>query len=557
MRRNRRLGATQRRICSTPRTIASPKRFLLPATGPTQSPATRPHPRSRGSRFPRRPRAPAAPDGPGLRCATPFGYGIPVRDRKWLILSSVSVGTFMATLDGSIVNISLPNIQQAFRIDVPTVEWVVVAYLLVVGSVLLPFGRLGEVLTFKRVYLAGFALFTAASALCGSAPSAAALVAFRVLQGVGAGMLQAMGPAIVARTFGPRERGKALGVNAISVSVGLSIGPALGGLLTQLATWRAIFFVNVPVGLFAIAWASRVLPAEEPGQRQPFDVRGAALSALAVFSLLMVLSNGQEWGWASPVVIGFGLVFVIAGGGFLLAERAADHPMIDLELFRVRAFSAGLASVVIAFAGLFTATFLMPFLLEDGSGFSPLDAGLLLTPIPITTAIVAPFSGAFSDRFGQRIPASAGIAVMVLGLLSLTQLPTAFAVPDLVWRLVLVGIGQGLFMSPNSSAVLGAVPRNRLGTASATLAQMRINGQALGIAASGAIVAARLPVHLAGLAGHVGPALAENDALVLAIHDAFIIAALVCATGIVTSLVRGPRVPARAGARGDPGDVAA
>jgi len=176
--------------------------------------------------------------------------------RKWLVLSSVSVGTFMATLDGSIVNISLPYIQQGFGISLVAVEWVVVAYLLVVGSLLLPFGRLGEVLTFRRVYLAGFAIFTIASVLCGVAPSAPGLILFRVVQAVGAAMLQAMGPAIVARTFEPHERGRALGLNAVSVSIGLSLGPALGGLLTEVGSWRAIFLVNAPVGLFAILWAA-------------------------------------------------------------------------------------------------------------------------------------------------------------------------------------------------------------------------------------------------------------------------------------------------------------
>jgi EmrB/QacA subfamily drug resistance transporter len=457
--------------------------------------------------------------------------------RRWLILSSVSVGTFMATLDGSIVNISLPKIQESFGVDLATVEWVVVAYLLVVGSVLLPFGRLGEVLTFKRVYLVGFAVFTLASALCGFAPSATVLILFRILQGLGAGMLQAMGPAIVARTFGPGERGRALGINAISVSIGLSLGPALGGLLTEFGTWRAIFLVNVPVGIFAILWAARILPAEQRRAGQSFDLLGAALSSTAVFALLLALINGQSWGWSSPPTLGLLAAFVVLGALFLFVERRAAQPMIDLALFRIRAFSAGLASLVIAFSGLFTATFLLPFLLQQGSGFTPLEAGLLLTPIPITTALVAPFSGALSDRIGSRLPASAGIAIMALGLLSLTELPAAFAIPDLVWRLVLIGLGQGLFMSPNSSAILGSVPRRRIGTASGTLAQMRVTGQALGIALSGAIVAIRLPVHAAGLAGE-GSA-AAGEALAMAIQDAFIVAALLCGIGIVTSALRG------------------
>jgi EmrB/QacA subfamily drug resistance transporter len=467
-------------------------------------------------------------------------------ERKWLILTSVSLGSLMATLDGSIVNIALPAMQTDFRVDLTTIQWVVVAYLLVVGSLLLPFGRLGEVLTFKRVYLVGFAVFTLASVFCGASPNETALIGFRVIQGVGAAMIMAMGPAIVARTFPAAERGRALGLNGISVSIGLSLGPALGGILTQVATWRAIFLINAPIGLLAILWAARVLPAETPGKGQSFDARGATLSGAALFALLLALSDGQQWGWTSPAVVGLLIAFVVLGAAFIAAERSSIQPMVDLALFRIRPFTAGLASVVVAFAGLFTATFLLPFLLQQGRGFSPIEAGLLLTPVPITMALVAPFSGAASDRFGPRVLASTGMAIMALSLLSLTLLPVDFGLPDLIWRLVLLGLGQGLFMSPNSSAVLGSVPRPRIGTASGTLAQMRVNGQALGIALSGAIVVTRLPVHLTSLGGGAPTAAMRNVALAGAIHDAFLVAAVICSLGIVTSLVRGssrPRQP--------------
>jgi EmrB/QacA subfamily drug resistance transporter len=458
--------------------------------------------------------------------------------RRWLVLSAVSVGTFMATLDGSIVNIALPSIGRAFGIDLVDVEWVVVAYLLVVGSLLLPFGRLGEVLSFRRVYLAGFAIFTLASVLCGASPGPGVLVAFRAIQGVGAAMIMAMGPAIIARTFGPGERGRALGLNAISVSIGLSLGPALGGLLTEIGSWRAIFLINAPVGVFAILWAARILPAEAPGRRQPFDVPGAALTAGGLFALLLALSQGEAWGWTSPLIIGLLALAIACAGVFVAAERRTAAPMMDLGLFRVRAFSAGLAAVVVAFAGLFTATFLLPFLLQDGSGYTPLQAGLMITPIPIAAALVAPFSGVLSDRIGQRLPASLGIAVLAAGLLSLTTLPDDFAVGDLAWRLALIGAGQGLFLSPNSSAILGSVPRPRLGTASGMIAQMRVVGQALGIVASAAVVALRLPAHLAALDG-LPPDQARQAAFVMAAHDAFVAAALICSIGIVASLLRG------------------
>ena len=481
---------------------------------------------------PAEPIAPSAPpsDGPP---------GIVPGRHKWLVLSTVSVGTFMATLDSSIVNISLPTIQQHFGVSLSTVEWVVVAYLLTLGTLLLSVGRLGDMVGYKRVYLGGFALFTLASVLCGASQSIWMLIGFRVLQAVGGTMLQAMGPAITTRTFGSQERGRALGLNAISVSLGLTIGPTLGGVLTEFASWRWIFYINLPVGIFAILWAWRVLEPEGRRARQMFDIPGAALSFGALLALLLALIEGQRWGWGSAQVIGLLLAAAVLGTAFIVVELHHRQPMLDVRLFRIRSFWAGNLSLLIVFSGLFTATFLMPFFLQQGQGLSPFAAGLLLTPVPLTTLVVAPISGALSDRIGPRLPATLGAAVMTLGLYTLTQLHVGSSASDLIWRLVVLGVGQGLFFSPNSSAILGAVPRPRLGTASATVAQMRIFGQVLGIAVAGAVVASRLPVHLAELTGQVPPAALQRDALILAIRDAFIVAIAISAIAVVTSILRG------------------
>ncbi|HEU5423685.1 MAG TPA: MFS transporter [Nitrolancea sp.] len=468
--------------------------------------------------------------------------GITPGTHKWFVLSVVSVGTFMATLDGSIVNISLPTIQSAFGVSLSAIEWVVVAYLLTVGTLLLPFGRAGELLGYKRVYVTGFVFFTAASVLCGLSLTIWMLVVFRIIQGIGASMLQAMGPAIVAATFGPRERGRALGLNSVSVSVGLSVGPTIGGILTEYGSWRWIFYINLPVGIFAILWAMRVLERERHGGQDQFDIRGATLQLAALLSLLLALIEGQSWGWTSSLVVGLLAAFVVFGAAFIMTELRSPHPMLDLRLFKIRPFSAGNGALMISFAALFTATFLMPFFLIQGEGFSTLRAGLLLTPIPLTTMIFAPLSGALSDRIGQRIPATAGLAVMALGLYLLTGIRIGMPTWDLVVRLMVIGVGQGLFTSPNSSAVLGSVPRARLGTASATLAQMRIDGQAVGIAAAGAIVAAQTAAYVAKLSGTLAPELVQREAFVHAIHDAFFVAAIVCLFAILASMVRGPRL---------------
>ena len=426
--------------------------------------------------------------------------------RRWLVLSAVSVGTFMATLDGSIVNIALPSIGQAFGIDLATVEWVVVAYLLVVGSLLLPFGRLGEVLSYRRVYLAGFAIFTVASVLCGAAPGPVALVASRAVQGVGAAALMAMGPAIIARTFGPGERGKALGLNAVSVAIGLSLGPALGGILTEVGTWRAIFLVNLPVGIFAMLWAARVLPAERPGQRQPFDLPGAVLTAGSLFALLLALSQGESMGWTSPPVVALLALALGLGVVFVIVERRTAAPLMDLDLFRVRAFTAGLIArrrrvrgpvhgdlppAVPAAGGLRLHA-------APGGAADHADPDRLCRRGALQRRSLRPdrpaAAGEHRDRAAQRGPPEPHDAAR------------DFTPGELAWRLVLIGAGQGLFLSPNSSSILGSVPRPRLGTSSGMIAQMRVVGQALGIVVSAAVVTLRLPGHLAALRRPARPA---------------------------------------------------
>jgi EmrB/QacA subfamily drug resistance transporter len=460
-------------------------------------------------------------------------------NQKWLVLSAVSVGAFISTLSGSIVNISLPTIADNFGVGISDVEWIVVAYLLTAGSLLLTFGRLGDIMGYKKIYIGGFALFTVASVLCGLAQSAGELTVLRVLQGVGFGMIQALAPAIVTAVFPPSERGKALGLTAVSISLGLTVGPTLGGFLTEWASWRWIFFINVPVGLFGVLWSWRVLPARRRGEEQRFDLPGAVLAGAAMFCLLLALAEGEGWGWGSARTVGMLAAFAVLGAAFVATELRVRQPMYDLRLFAIRTFSAGNASLLVAFMALFVAVFLMPFFLQRGQGLSVLEAGLLLTPLSLTTLVVAPLSGSLSDRIGSRLLATSGLLVMGAALLSLTQLDSRTGDLQIIWRLALVGFGLGLFTSPNNSSVLGSVPRPRLGSASATVAQMRITGQVLGVAVGGAILASRIPDHARELAKSLPPHLVQRDALILSIHDAFHFAAAICVVGAMASLVRG------------------
>lgn len=468
------------------------------------------------------------------------GTGSPEKaPRRWLVLSAVSVGTFMATLNTSIVNVSLPTIGEEFGVGVSGVEWIVISYLLATGTLLLTFGRLGDVAGYRKTYVLGFALFTLAGTASGLAGGLVSLTALRVLQGIGAAAVQAVGPAIISSTFGAKERGKALGVNAISVSVGLALGPTLGGVIAEVASWRWIFFINLPIGLAGLLWVLRVLPNDARRSGQSFDPLGAVLAGAALFLFLFAVVEGARWGWSSPTILILFAASLVLGAVFVLVELRIAQPMFDLGLFRIRAFAAGNFSLLAAFVALLSATFLMPFFLQSAQGLSVLKAGLLITPLSLTALVVAPFSGALSDRIGTRALSTAGLGFIALGLFTLTGIDLDTSAPGVVWRLVIVGFGLGLFGSPNQSAILGSVPAPRLGTASGTIAQMRITGQVLGVAASGAILSATLPDYTRDLAARLPEAAARSEALVLSIQDALYFSAALALLGMLASLFRG------------------
>ncbi len=458
--------------------------------------------------------------------------------RKWWVLGAVMVGTFMGPLDGSVVNIALPTLTRFFAVDITTVEWVVLAYLLAISTFLLTFGRLGDIVGLKPLYLTGFAVFAAGSAACAIAWSIWALVAFRVVQAVGAGMLFAVGPAIITRAFPAAERGRALGFVGISVSAGLALGPTLGGLLIAAGGWRLVFLINLPIGVVAFALALRVLSADKP-HAQKFDPFGAVFSFLTLFPLLLALSKGETWGWGSPLVVALLAAAVIGGIVFVVAETRVAQPVLDLTLFRARLFSASVLSALASYMVTASVMFLMPFYLMETRGFSVAYAGLLLTPVPAAMALLGPVSGALSDRIGSRFLSTMGLLVSGAGVIAFTGLGRETGILGILVRLLLVGIGMSLFQSPNSSALMGSVPRNRLGIASGMVATARNVGMVLGVSLSALVLAVREPGYLRELSGTLTPEIAAKEAFLNAAHDAFWLAAGMCVLGAFASLVRG------------------
>ncbi|WP_156940173.1 MFS transporter [Caldanaerobius polysaccharolyticus] len=409
---------------------------------------------------------------------------------RYMILSAVLIGSMMGPLDGSVVNIAMPTLQRYFHVDVSTISWVAMSYLLVLSSMLLTFGRLGDMLGYKRLFQIGMVLFATSSALCGLSPNIGVLIVARGIQALGAGMMMSMAPAIITKVFPPNERGKALGFNAMAVAVGLAAGPTIGGLLIYAFSWRAIFYINVPIGIIGYLWAQKVVVEDHRRSKEQFDVIGAFTAFVFLVSLLLYISRGDAIGWTSSAGI---LLLIITGiflAAFIYTELNTKEPMLDFSLFRNRLFTAGNLSAMFNFIAQFVMTFLTPFFLTF-KGFSTEKIGLIMTAFPLTVFVVAPISGSLTDKLGSRVLSTIGALVCSVALFTMSTLTDSSSAFDVIWRLALFGIGNGMFQSPNNTEIMSSAPRERLGVASSVLATMRNVGMVLGIAIGGAIYTSR------------------------------------------------------------------
>ena len=465
---------------------------------------------------------------------------------KWTVFALVAIGVFMATLDTSIVNISLPSIAAHFQFPLGgAIEWVIIAYLVVVVAALLTAGRLADLLGRKTLWVSGLALFTLSSALCGAAWSMQALVVFRGLQGLGGALLLAVSPAMVTTAFPPTERGRALGLISLVVGTGVSVGPTLGGIITQTLSWRWIFYVNLPIGIGGIVATCIFLTEHRVPKRGRFDPVGALLLGLGLAGLTGGLSFGGELGWKSlPVVLMLGAAVVFLGT-MIPYELRHPEPTLDLRLFKNRLFAASAASLTLSFLSLFAVGFMLPFYFERLRGFDTEKSGLLLTPLPLMVAIFGPMSGALADRVGTRWLASLGMTINCAGLVLTSQLGPRSSTADIVWRLMVIGFGQALFQSPNNSALLGAAPADRVGIASGILATGRSVGQSLSVALAGAVFtgtggAEAAHALLRPAASDPGRLVALQQQFTTAFRASLLTCALCAAVGVLTSLIRGP-----------------
>ncbi|MFH1863196.1 MAG: MFS transporter [bacterium] len=428
---------------------------------------------------------------------------------RWRAFFSISLVSIITTLDSSVVNVSLPVISKNLGAGIGVVEWVVMSYMLAIASLLMIFGRFGDMHGRKHTYQSGIILFTAASALCGFSQNITMLIAARTLQGIGAALIIAVGPALIGEIFPPQQRGKALGLLGTTVSVGLSIGPALGGLITGWLGWRYIFFLNLPLGVLAAWLVNRNLRADSVIKRIPFDFPGGIALAMGLFCAMLMLSRGNDWGWGNTGVISLGLGALLFLGAFLRIETRTTEPLLDLTLFTNTTFRSATAAGYLAFASLFAQTFLLPFYLIQLRGFPPAYAGLFLMAVPSAMAVVAPTSGALSDRIGTRGLCSVGLFIQGVSFILLSTLQADSSQSSVVACLLVLGLGIGMFNPPNNADLLSSVARERLGNAGGVMGLTRTLGMVSGVAFSGSIFAGVRKHFLLGADPTPGSAIAD------------------------------------------------
>lgn len=423
----------------------------------------------------------------------------------WLIVGVCCTGTLLAQLDASIVQLALPTLKQTFDVSVDEVRWIAIAYPLLYASFLAVFGRVCEIYGRKLIYLSGFALFTLGSLLSGLASGIEWLIGFRVIQGLGGAMLGANAMAVLMRSIDVERRGQAIGLYTTAQAVGVSVGPFVGGIVLEALGWQWVFWVVVPFGVAAMVFGWLVLPVTLDLTRgRPFDFKGALFLVLSLMLVVLTLNQASVWRLTSPAMIGCILAAVVFLWLFVRSERSAAWPLMDLALFRHRAFVASAIGVALGYALLFGMFFLMSFALIHGLHNRPQVAGAKLAVIPVAIGLCAPIGIALSERLGSTVVRVAGVALAAAALVALTAIalhPAGSLVTGLV-SFAVFGIGVGLFMAPTNHAAFQAAPATHAIQAGSTINVMRVFGSCVGVSIASSVMSWRMAEYDAYFGGH-------------------------------------------------------
>jgi EmrB/QacA subfamily drug resistance transporter len=445
---------------------------------------------------------------------TRYSHLITDHNRKWWTLGAMCFALFMLMLDNTVVNVALPSIQQDLDASISGLEWTVNGYTLSIAVLLVTGGRLGDIFGRRRMFLAGIVIFALSSATAGFAPDATALVLSRVVQGVGAALMMPGTLSIITDAFPPEERGKAMGTWAGVSALALAIGPVVGGFLTEHVSWRAIFYLNIPVAIVAVAATIfAVRESRDTSVGKDIDYPGVAVLTVGLSALVLSLVEGNAWGWGSPKILALFAVAALALPLFVWVENRVKAPMVQFDLLSDRNFlGAVVVAMVISFSmlGVF---FFLALYMQDILGYTPLEAGIRFLPSTVMIVGVAPVAGRLADRFGPRWLIAGGLTIVSASLLIFSGIAVDSSYLDLLPGFMLLGIGIAMTMSPMTSAAMNAVPVQKAGIASGVLSMFRMVGGSLGIAVTGAIFQALVSSKLGDLLGGSGVTVAQQDSV--------------------------------------------
>jgi EmrB/QacA subfamily drug resistance transporter len=411
-------------------------------------------------------------------------------NRKWLTLAAVSFGLFMIMLDNTIVNVALPSIQGALHLKISELEWVVTGYALTFGALMLTGGKLADLFGRRLIFVVGLAIFTLSSLACGLAGGASMLIGARVVQGIGAALMNPATLSIITVTFPPRLRGTAIGIWAGISALALAIGPLVGGVIAEQISWNWIFYINVPVGVLAIVAAFAFIDeSRDTSQDQRPDVPGLLTSALGLFALSYGLIEASNYGWTSGRIVASFAIAVVSLVAFVLLEMHQRAPMLDLSLFKNRGFAGANTVMLLVGLAMFGVFFYVSLYVQQVLGYSPIQAGASFLPWTVLIILLAPLAGRFSDRVGPRPFVTAGMVVLAVTLFLFSRMGVHESFWSLLPAMLLGGVGMSMAMAPTTAAAMSSVRPEKAGVGSAVLNSMRQVGGSLGIAIMGSIVA--------------------------------------------------------------------
>lgn len=455
---------------------------------------------------------------------------------RWIILAVVVLLPFMATLDSTIVNVVLPVMVNIFSVTMSSIQLIIICYLITIVSTILFFGRLGDIKGKSIIFNLGLLVFTIGSLFCGISKTFASLVFFRIVQAIGASAAMANNQGIITQVFPSNERGKALGISGTFIALGTMIGPPLGGFIVSYLNWNYIFFINIPIGIIATIVGFKILPRKLNEKKEDIDFAGAIIFGITVIFLFYALIAGQTIGYDnSKIIFSFfmaALLFVV----FILVEKKQKYPLLDFSVFKNSLFSVGILCTFICYASFNSNNIVQPFYLENVLKMTPDYAGMIMMICPVIITIIAPFSGHLSDKIGSEILTFIGLIIMGTGMGLMATLNESSPIQELIVYISLIGIGNGLFLSPNNSLVMSSAPSNKLGIAGSINAFVRNLGQSSGVAMATSFLYCFMSIKMGKkVLGYVE---GRNDVFIFGMKYVYISAALICFIGVVITVLR-------------------